>query len=148
MTRLALRASSHFVGGCSHAERRGAVGPASYHRETTGGRGLGNILELKGDGAQRRYYLDGRPLETGSTIELQVHSGRWVSGRFEWGGRPEVRPRLRARAGVNLPAQQITFVIHPHLLVRWPLVASPTPQTDEVDEVTTAALQSAGRSRL
>jgi hypothetical protein len=110
---------------------------------------LANILELKGDGAQQRYYLDGRPLEAGSSIELQVHSGRWVSGRFEWGGRPEVRPRLRAKAEVNLPAQQITFVIHPHLLVRWPLPASATPQREEeVDEVTTAAPQSAGRSRL
>jgi len=109
---------------------------------------LANILELKGEGAQQRYYLDGRPLETGSPIELRVHSGRWVSGRFEWGGRPEVRPRLRARAEVNLPAQQITFVIHPHLLVRWSLAATPTPQPDESDEVTTAAPQSAGRSRL
>ncbi len=109
---------------------------------------MANILELKGDGAEQRYYLDGRPLETGSPIELQVHSGRWVSGRFEWGGRPEVRPRLRAGAGVNLPAQQITFVIHPHRLVRWPLTATPTPQPDEVNEVTTAAPQSAGRSRL
>ncbi len=109
---------------------------------------MANILELKGEGAQQRYCLDGHPLETGSPIELQVHSGRWVSGRFEWGGRPEVRPRLRATAGVNLPAQQITFVIHPHLLVRWPLAASPTQQPGEVDEVTTAAPQSAGRSRL
>ena len=109
---------------------------------------MANILELKGDGAQQRYYLDGRPLETGNPIELQVHSGRWVSGRFEWGGRPEVRPRLRAQAGVDLPAQQITFVIHPHLLVRWPPPASATPQREEVDEVTTAAPQSAGRSRL
>jgi hypothetical protein len=96
--------------------------------------------------------LDGRPVEAGSLIELQVHSGRWVSGRFEWGGRPEVRPRLRASAGVNLPAQQITFVIHPHLLVRWQLAAAPPTRqgedgSSEVDAVVTAQ-QSGGRSRL
>ena len=110
---------------------------------------MANILELKGEVAQRLYYLDGRALEPGSAIELQVHSGRWVAGRFEWGGRPEVRPRLRATAGVNLPAQQITFVIHPHLLVRWPL-AAPLPEQEksarQIDEVVTAR-QSAGRSR-
>lgn len=113
------------------------------------GGGLANILELKGHGAHQRYYLDGLPLQTGTPIELQVHSGRWVSGRFEWGGRPGVRPRLRASAGVNLPAQQITFVIHPHVLVRWPL-GSPTPQIEQrasdIEEVVTAR-QSGGRPR-
>ncbi len=108
---------------------------------------MANILELKGDGA-RRYYLDGRPLEPGSLIELQVHSGRWVSGRFEWGGRPEVRPRLRATAGVNLPAQQITFVIHPHLLVRWQLPAAPARRGEEAEEVATPVQQTGGRSRF
>lgn len=112
---------------------------------------MANILELKGQGAHQRYYLDGRPLEPGTDIELQVHSGRWVSGRFEWSGRPEVRPRLRATAAVNLPAQQITFVIHPHLLVRWPPGSAPLPgdeaqESTPIDEVVTAR-QSAGRSR-
>jgi hypothetical protein len=88
---------------------------------------LANILELRSDGAGVRYYLDGIPVDIGSQIQLQVYCGNWISGLFEWEQRVEIRPKLRASLGLHLPAPQATFVIHPHLLLRWPIVSSPEP---------------------
>jgi len=85
---------------------------------------LANILELRSDGARVRYYLDGIPVDVGSQIQLQVYTGNWISGLFEWDQRIEARPKLRASLGLHLPAPQATFVIHPHLLLRWPIVSS------------------------
>jgi len=85
---------------------------------------LANILELRSDGARIRYYLDGIPVDVGSQIQLQVYTGNWISGLFEWEQRIEARPKLRASLGLHLPAPQGTFIIHPHLLLRWPIISS------------------------
>lgn len=85
---------------------------------------LANILELRSDGARARYFLNGIPVDVGSQIQLQVYTGNWISGIFEWEQRIEARPKLRASLGLHLPAPQATFVIRPHQLLRWPIVSS------------------------
>jgi hypothetical protein len=85
---------------------------------------LANILELRTDGTGVRYYLDGIPVDLGSQIQMQVYCRNWISGVFEWEQRVEARPKLRASLGLHLPAAQATFVIHPHLLLRWPIISS------------------------
>jgi hypothetical protein len=87
---------------------------------------LANILELRREERRAGYYLDGVPVFPGSQIQLQVYCGKWISGLFEWEGHLESRPRLRAVIGINAPAQQTTFVIHPHSFVRWPIADSPS----------------------
>ena len=56
--------------------------------------GRAKTLELRPDLAGRpRYYLAGRPVPGGSVVQL-CFSGGWITGRFDWSGSTDERPRL------------------------------------------------------
>jgi hypothetical protein len=45
-------------------------------------------LNLQGD----CYFLDGRQLEVGDTVELQLSGGRWLRVRYRWNGDADTQP--------------------------------------------------------
>jgi hypothetical protein len=58
--------------------------------------GRAKSLELRTDLAGRpRHYLAGRPVVGGSVVQL-CFSGGWVTGRFDWNGNIDERPRFSA----------------------------------------------------
>lgn len=56
---------------------------------------LTGSLELREAQGRLRFFLDGRMVSGGSTLEL-CFSGGWVVGRFEWSGDPSEAPRFHA----------------------------------------------------
>lgn len=52
-------------------------------------------LELRDTQGRLRFFLDGRVVSGGSTLEL-CFSGGWVVGRFEWSGDAAEAPRFHA----------------------------------------------------
>lgn len=82
---------------------------------------MADILEMRGEGLDTTYYLEGMPIREGQPLQLQLYVGQWIAGAFEWDGRPHNRPRLRVRSPLPLSAALSTFHIGAHSLVRWPL---------------------------
>lgn len=52
----------------------------------------GHQLDLRFEPAGYRYYLAGKPLHAGDTVELFVSETGWTQGRYEWNYQPERPP--------------------------------------------------------
>lgn len=77
----------------------------------------GGRLELVRESSGLRHFLAGKPVHAGDGLELQLESGAWVVGRYEWSFREGTRPLLYvgiAGGGV------ISFEIPEAALMRWP----------------------------
>jgi len=46
-----------------------------------------------------QYYLCGRAVVDGATIELSLPNGQWLTGIYEWDGHESRWPSLRFRIG-------------------------------------------------
>jgi hypothetical protein len=76
----------------------------------------GSPLELSTDTGGIRYFLDGRPIHNGETIEVALQEGGWLALRLE--GMP------REIWGYGLPilagGYQLVVKVPPAALFRWP----------------------------
>jgi hypothetical protein len=61
---------------------------------------------------ETRHYLAGQPVHCGDTLELYF-DGEWITGRYEWTGKPEERPTFEYDGGITR--------IDDDCLVRWPI---------------------------
>jgi hypothetical protein len=61
---------------------------------------------------ETRHYLAARPVHCGDILHLHI-VGQWVTGRYEWGGKPEDVPTFEYDGGV--------LRIDDDCLVRWPI---------------------------
>ncbi len=59
----------------------------------------GEILMLSDDAGQRRHYLAGRPVQSGTTLDLLLSGEQWVPVRYEWSTRDDVAPRFYLQLG-------------------------------------------------
>ena len=82
-------------------------------------------LELRRDAEGVAYFLVGRRVRPGTTLEILLHKGQWLRGTFDWDG-TEIRwPGLRVPLGGPWEASggyRPSFVapIHPQAILRWP----------------------------
>jgi hypothetical protein len=96
-----------------------------YHRAVS------ETLVLKHAQGTLRYTLGGKGLNGGDIVELCC-SGGWLTGRFEWNGRPEDAPRFHfsielARGGV----EELSITIPELALLRRKSFPEPTdPNSD------------------
>jgi hypothetical protein len=51
------------------------------------------------DAGGRRHYLDGRPVHAGTTLELLLPDGDWLTGHYEWGYVAGEAPTLHVALG-------------------------------------------------
>lgn len=87
---------------------------------------MADILEMRREGSDSGYYLEGAPVRDGERLQMQLYVGQWIAGTFEWDRRFHGRPRLRVSSAVRVSHELSTFTIGAHSLVRWPL-GSPLP---------------------
>lgn len=87
----------------------------------------GELLILSHTGGMRCHYLAGRPVPSGTTLELRLSGRRWVPVRYEWSARADAAPRFYMQLGgpwesfdehgpetyVMLPLERTVF--------RWPV---------------------------
>jgi hypothetical protein len=60
-----------------------------------------------------RHYLDGEPVHCGEVLEIQLDSGAWAVGRYEWNFRAGGEPVLFTSADEGM------VLTEGHVL-RWP----------------------------
>jgi hypothetical protein len=79
---------------------------------------LEGLLELRTE--EGKYYLAGRPLEAGCTLEILLAEDRWLCGRYEWTGTLARWPSLRIDLGVRQGTARTTALpIPPDAVLRW-----------------------------
>ena len=86
----------------------------------------GQVLMLSSDGGRRRHFLAGRPVPSGTTLELLLSGDRWIPVRYEWSNRADAAPRFYMELGG--PWEQVeehgpeTYVLVPldRAVFRWP----------------------------
>lgn len=77
----------------------------------------GSPLELVRQTSGLRHVLAGREVHAGDGLELQLETGAWVVGRYEWSFREGTRPLLFVGiAGGG----QVSFEVPEAALMRWP----------------------------
>jgi hypothetical protein len=54
----------------------------------------GACLELRDDPDGRRYYLEGKPVHNGDTLEVKSFDGGWRRGLYQWTRFPKEDPEL------------------------------------------------------
>jgi hypothetical protein len=87
---------------------------------------LGGQLEMRRDPDGYRHYLDGRRLSKGDEIEIQLASGDWLRGRYDWNGNPVVWPAFRVHLTGRVSShteRKLTgaLPIPPAAVLRWPV---------------------------
>ena len=87
----------------------------------------GTQLELVRDfSGAKRHCLAGRPVTTGTELELLLDDGTWVRGRYDWSGLDARWPGLRVklRADHLLDGDRPIYAVlalPPQAQLRWPL---------------------------
>jgi len=77
-------------------------------------------LELRAGLSGPRYFLAGRLVPNGSVVQL-CFSGGWVTGRMEWTGVPDGKPRFHA--SIELDGGGVvehSLPLPEGALLRWP----------------------------
>ncbi|MBA3807306.1 MAG: hypothetical protein H0X28_02755 [Solirubrobacterales bacterium] len=73
-----------------------------------------------------RHFLDGRPVNAGSALELLLeHENRWLPIRYEWSWQNDQPPTAHIALGVPPGAEGLThltvsFPLPPRAILRWP----------------------------
>lgn len=88
-------------------------------------------LELRRDRGQLRHFLEGKPVEPGTQLEVLLSGGRWLVGVYDWNGVEARWPGLRFELGgawetelskVTRPPSGV-MALHPDATLRWPAEA-------------------------
>jgi len=78
------------------------------------------------DAGGRRHFLDGRPVHAGTTLELLLADGHWMTGRYEWSFAAGEPPTLHVMLGGPAEAERqgelpvVSFTVPPRAVLRWP----------------------------
>lgn len=92
---------------------------------------MGRLELRREEGGGLAYALDGLMVRAGQDLEILLQGGLWLTGRFEWSGGPQARPRLHLCCGgpweelsvesdtLPIPSE-ISFEIPRDALLRWP----------------------------
>lgn len=85
------------------------------------------LLEIRQDSGGLRHYLQGKPVSTGTVLELLMGNGSWLSGRYEWGFRRDdpalfcIYVRVPGEDLDGYPnREQIEIPFPKAALLRWP----------------------------
>lgn len=78
------------------------------------------VLEVRWEDSEPRYYLEGRPLDEGAALELQLPTGDWLAGEVHLLA-SEHKPALRFHRGVgcDLGPRTVTMALAPGWIARW-----------------------------
>ena len=80
-------------------------------------------LVLKQVGSRESFFLDGRMVRKGATLEISNGVGGWIKGRFEWSPLSTKPPTLLcAQISAHDPSTQILNVVEisGDAYLRWP----------------------------
>lgn len=105
--------------------RAGTTGAPSTFDPLLGYEPHTQLIEAS-DAGGRRHFLDGRPVHAGTTLELLMPDGHWLSGRYEWNFVAGEAPTLDLALGGPAEAQRqgevpvVSFPLPARAVLRWP----------------------------
>ena len=75
-----------------------------------------------------RHFLDEQPVHAGTTLELLLDSGRWITVGCGWTWQPDVLSTVHVALGVGPRARglgaadppTVSFELPPRAILRWP----------------------------